>query len=303
MITVRYHIASLCAMILTLGIGIWIGLAIGSPDLQRRQTALLKDANYKLDQVLQEREEASQQLDQNRQALSELVPHFTHNLLNGKRVAIIRTGDYPDAAQSATDALAQTGATVVSSISISDEFDEATDKERSSVIGSLNLPPTDSATTDQNNALYQIITEGLKIGTAKRQDIQDAIDRISSAGLISYSGDFQNPVDLVIVVGGSSSDPGEIDTSDEQDRERAVLDQLIMPTEFTVAQVVGCEPRQVGTSSVPVYQEEGIASVDCIDEPLGVLDMVFALHGESATYGIKPGARLLAPASLESDNN
>ena len=301
MITLRYHIASLCAMILILGIGIWIGLSIGPPEVEKQQTDLLKASSKKLDDVLQERQLDAQMLSQNRQALAGLVPHFTHGMLFGKRVCVIRTGDYPDAAQAAIDALAPTGATVASSVTVSGQLDMTTDKQRSEMLGPLESAVPSAAAPD-NSTLIHIIVQALKLGTANHQDLQDAVDRMSSAGVISYSGDFQQPVDLVIVVGGASSDPGEMATSDEQARERMVLTELVATNEFATTAVVGCEPREVDTSSVPVFQEAGIGSVDCIDEPLGTLDIVYALHGETAAYGIKPGSSLLAPASLESEN-
>jgi hypothetical protein len=299
MITLRYHIASLSAVLLTLGLGIWIGLAIGSPDLVRRQTALIKESNDKLDIVLSEREQDAQMLEQNRKALSGLVPHFTHGLLYGKRVAIIRTGDYPDAAQAAADALAQTGATVTTSMTISDQFDEVTVKQQKDILGPLTNP---AASTDQpgdGTYLFQVLVLALKNGTANNQVVQDAVDRMSNAGLISVSGDFQQPVDLIIVVGGSASPPGELQASDDQARERTILEQMVAPSGFSTMSVVGCEPFDVGTSSIPLFQEAGIGSVDCVDEPLGILDLVYALHGETAAYGIKSSATLVAPASLE----
>jgi hypothetical protein len=303
MITLRYHIASLCAIILTLGIGIWVGLAIGSPDLMRQQTALIKQSNKKLDQVLQERQEDAQMLEQNRQALAGLVPHFTHAMLYNKRVAIIRTGDYPDAAQSAIDSLAETGATIACSITISDQLDDISAKQRSDIMGPLMTVPPWSLMPDDNSLLIHTLTQALKSGTTNHPNVQNSVDGMTSSGLISYSGDFSAPVDLIIVVGGVATDPGEVDTTSQQAREKMVIDQLTATNEFSDTQVVGCEPREVDTSSIPIYEEEGIGSVDCIDEPLGVLDIVYALHGETAAYGIKPGSRLLAPASLESEND
>jgi len=301
MITVRYHIASLCAVILTLGIGIWVGLAIASP-FEKQQTELMKSSVAKLDLLLQERQQDVQFLDQNRQALTVLVPHFTHGLLSGKTVVIIRTGDYPDAAQSVTDALSQTGCTLSASIAISGDFDDVTQKERTDILGPLaTLSPWSDDLSD-NDGLFHTLVQALKDGTANHQSFQDAIDRMSSAGLITYSGDFSQPANLVVVVGGASSNPNDPDTGDEQAREKELLDELLEEDEFKPSQVIGCEPRDVGTSSIPTYQDEGISSVDCVDEPLGGLDLVFALHGESAAYGVKSGSSLLVPASLEPEN-
>ncbi len=55
--------------------------------------------------------------------------------------------------------------------------------------------------------------------------------------------------------------------------------------------VVGCEPFTAAVSSIPGYQAAGIATVDCIDLPLGQIALPFALRGEAGDYGLKPTAR------------
>jgi hypothetical protein len=294
MITVRYHIASLCAVILMLGIGIWIGLIINSAALEKN---LIRSYRVKLAAVQQERHDEAALLAQNRQALAVLVSRSTRSTLVGKRIAILRTGDYSDAAQNATDALADTGAIVVSSTTISDGFDDVTEQLRVNILGALaNSQPWSQALGD-NTSLYMAIAQALKSGTANKADLQSAIDKMSSAGLISYSGDFHQPADLVIIVGGFNTDVDQ-STGEEQDREKAVVDQLLSPSYFNGSQVVGCEVRESQTSSIPLYSQEGIASVDCIDEPIGELDLAYALRGESGTYGMTSSAHLLVPSSL-----
>jgi hypothetical protein len=297
MITVRYHIASLCAMILMLGIGISIGLILGQ-NIEQHQAELTKQYYQKLRDLKQAEQDESQLLNQNRQALTAVEPHLTSEMLAGKRIAIIRTGDYPEAAQDATDALALTGAIVTSSITISNEMDDVTDKQRANILGPLETLPPWSNDPGDNSGLYHTIVQALKIGTTNHQNIQDAVDRMSSSGYISYSGDFGQPVDLVIVVGGSSVQSSDPDYADEQTREKAVLDQLISEDGYSADRVVGCEPRLAVSSSIPLFQQEAIGSVDCIDEPIGALDIVYALHGESGVYGVKPGAHLLFPSSI-----
>jgi hypothetical protein len=299
MITLRYHIASLVAVLLTLGLGIWIGTAIGSPGLTFAQKQLINESNVKFDQELAKREEEEKRLDQNRQALAGLVPHFTHGLLYGKRIAIVRTGDYPNAVQNASDALTESGAAVTASISVSDQFDDLTDKERRQILGLLSNSAGPPSAPGDASVLFAILVEALKDGTADHPAVQTAVDAMSDDGLITYSGDFQQPVDLIIVVGGYSAEPGELEATDDQAREEALLNLLVSPANFSPLAVVGCESSDVNTSSIPQYKDAEIGSVDCIDEPLGGLDLVYALHGEGATYGVKSGATLLAPASLE----
>jgi hypothetical protein len=65
--------------------------------------------------------------------------------------------------------------------------------------------------------------------------------------------------------------------------------------------VVGCEPFTAAASSIPLYQNYGIATIDCIERPLGRLDLPFALRGgaDAVDYGLKPTASRRIPVSLE----
>ena len=49
---------------------------------------------------------------------------------------------------------------------------------------------------------------------------------------------------------------------------------------------------------MPSFQNAGIATVDCIDLPLGQLALPFALRGEKGDYGLKATAKQPLPDSL-----
>ena len=110
-------------------------------------------------------------------------------------------------------------------------------------------------------------------------------------GLIAVKGDLSRPVALFVLVGGGDgTDDGAagLDT--------ALADQLTAANGS--ARVVGCEPLDAAVSSVQAYQDDGMATVDCIDQPLGQLALPFALRGETDSYGLKPTAARQLPASL-----
>ena len=133
-------------------------------------------------------------------------------------------------------------------------------------------------------------------GTQAHPNSQNDLDKLDQARLISRSGDYGPGASLIVIVGGSSSPP-QTTPSDDAALERQLINAFTATGNAPT--VVGCESGAAISSSVPVYQQEGIASVDCIDEPLGALDLAYALHGEAASYGVKPSAQRLIPASLE----
>jgi hypothetical protein len=64
--------------------------------------------------------------------------------------------------------------------------------------------------------------------------------------------------------------------------------------------VVGCEPYDAEQSSMPTYATARIPSVDCIDLPIGELDLTYALLVHDATaYGVKTTATRLVPEAID----
>ncbi len=59
--------------------------------------------------------------------------------------------------------------------------------------------------------------------------------------------------------------------------------------------IVGCEPREVATSVIPIYKAAGIPTVDSADTPAGRLAIVLGLAGADGHYGIKETADSFLP--------
>ena len=166
MLDFRYHVSSLAAVFLALGIGIIVGLGFGDPAITRQQTKLLQDSNAKLDTVLGERTQDRLLLSKNREALRALAPRLTRDLLIGRRVAVVRDGDYPEAAQEAQDAIAQAGGIVSSVTVLTDRFDVLSDKERQALITDLGAsaasPALGPASFERNRHRRDRIPQGMR---------------------------------------------------------------------------------------------------------------------------------------------
>lgn len=84
----RYHVASLSAVFLALGIGIVIGTAfVGSP-LVSRQTGML----HRLETHVTELREETRERERTEEALEQLIPQAVRGALLGKRVLVVQTG-------------------------------------------------------------------------------------------------------------------------------------------------------------------------------------------------------------------
>ena len=273
MLDVRYHMIYLCAVFLMMGAGILIGEAV-YPHQAKSQAKTLAALKQEADQAMQRGQAAQDQLSKTEQALGSLRPALVRGKLAGKRVIVILTGDYPDAVEAARGALADAGATVASTVTLTNKEALAASDEN----GPSPLP-----------SLAALLAQG----TAGQSVNQQARDSLESQGLISVKGDLSKPVSLFVLVGG-----GDGSGDGTADLDTALVDQLNTLTNNGV-HVVGCEPLDAAVSSIQAYQDHGMATVDCIDQPLGQLALPFALRGETDSYGLKPTAARQLPASLE----
>lgn len=296
MIDFRYHIATIIAMFLMLGIGIVVGSATNlGPAVIKQQTSTIQSLSGKLDNVLQESARDHSLLKQNEEALTELVPRLVGGKLAGKKIAIIRTGDYADAAASAEQAIAAAGGAVVSETTLTGRLQLLDDTQRAGILRDLKLPADTG--DDQSYALIlKPLMQSLRFGDTDSGNARSSMDVLRQDSVVNTSGDYSSAVSAVVIIGGSLNDDDADDPSAD-----ALISGLTDPNSTPAITVVGCEPFDCVSSSMPAFNKAGIASVDCIDLPVGALDLPFALRGdETVSYGVKSTATRLLPRALDS---
>lgn len=288
MLDFRYHIFYLGLMFLMFGFGIFIGASLTGPGLVRRQTDAIKNLRGEANRVVQERDQSRDRAGKDESALSALRPALIRGRLKGRRVVVIQTGDYPDATEAANAALADAGATVTATLVLPDKWDSLSPRQRAAL--------TPAAGTDepgaQKAALLAALASALAAGT-RGGGTTDALPALQRQGLATVSGDLSQPCALFVLVGGHADDGG----GGGGVLDAAVLDGFkSLPAPVTL---VGCEPLGAASSSMPAFQSAGIATVDCIDLPLGQIALPLALRGERGDYGLKPTARQPLPPDAE----
>ena len=251
--------------------------------------------NQRLDDAVALNEQDHALLRQNEDAIAALVPHLVQNQLAGKRVVLVQTGDYPDGVQDAAQSITQAGGAVAATITLTGHFDMLSDQDREQLAKSLG------SATDDDSALLRPVAVALVDGTANHPEVANQIAALSQAGIIDTSGDLSTPPNMVVLVGGSETPPDSDSDSDPPPGHDDEMISLLHTAADAPAKspiIVGCETRDAVQSSVPIYLRDGVGSVDCIDQPLGALDLPFALNGDNSAYGIKPTADRLIPEAL-----
>ena len=281
MLDVRYHIFYLGLMFLMLGFGIFIGASIIGPAQVRQQAGAIANLRLTSTKVAQDRDAARGRFTKDEAALAALQPALVRGKLSGKRIVVIQTGDYADAAESANKAVTDAGATVAASVVLTDRWGALAPRQRAALSGLA--PVSDPAAQDK--ALLAALAAALTAGA----EGDSVLESLQGQNLITKSGDLSQPCTFFVLVGGKSDDTPS-----------PALDGLLDGFGEVTSNVtlVGCEPSGAAVSSVPSFQNAGIATVDCIDLPLGQLALPFALRGEKSDYGLKATAKQPLPDSL-----
>ena len=272
---IRYHFIYLIAVFLMLSLGIVVGASFVGPDQVKKQTKYIQDLKGQANMAVQQGRSSQDQVAKLSGALDDLRPALVRGKLAGQRVTLIQTGDYAEATQDAAGALRDAGASPVVTVLLGGQWDVMTDDKRSAAIGPL--------------------VQALTGGTALAANAQ-ALQGLQDQELVTVTGDLAAPCTLFVLVGGGKDDDGDptgLDTA---------LIAALKNAPSVNATVVGCEPYGAAYSFIPAYQAAQVATVDCIDQPLGRLTLPFALRGDADDYGLKATAKRQVPVSLEAQN-
>ena len=290
MLDSRYHLFYMIAIIMMLSFGILIGASYYGPIQVRQQKKVLDQLALETNKVVQERNEARERAGKDEAALSELRPSLVRGKMAGRSVVLIQTGDYADAVEAANTALGDAGATVAATLVLTDKWGGLSLKQRQALASIAD--PSDPAAQDK--ALLAALALALTAGSDKAASSAAVLDALKGEGLLSVSGDLSQPGTYFVLVGGSRDDAPSVPL------DGPLLDGFKAVTGSIT--VVGCEPFTAVSSSIPAYQTAGIATVDCIDLPLGQLALPFTLRGDKGDYGLKPTAKQPLPDSLQGES-
>lgn len=289
MIDFRYHIASIVAVFLALGLGVLIGSTIVGDNLlvdqQKKMIDRLEDQFY----VLREREaelvnnnEYKDQIIGNYENYSRaMLPPLVRDRLQGYKVAVVVCGDI-DTPAGMLNALSIAGAEVASQTIVLSNMSFNDSDMRQKVKEFYNLD-TDTGrdtlrkyiSTSVANVILNSMDDGVK------QFLQEN-------NLVKFSGDNSVPVDGVILIGGANNIINYHTTSFDQ----SLIDFLTGEG----IRVFGVETSKVNYSCIKDYQKNNISTIDNVDFSPGQISLVFAMEGEPGHYGVKPTAQKFMPS-------
>ena len=269
----RYHLSTLIAIFLALG----VGMVIGNSYVQDKVVEGLASQQERLDQQFREQVTRYQkENDRYGDWIETIRPLVLKDRLKGRRVALVQTGDYPGLAPLIQDRLKEAGATVASRTVVKPGFPGIADQNLTAILARLR--DTHPGIEIDRSAITRVLA--LAVGKGKA----DAdLDVLASSGLIDREGDYSAPVQCAIVAGGARDESASA-------RVEAVDKPLIRSLKELGVQVVLVEPTDVAVSYVPLVRDLDIATVDNADSDIGQVSAVLAFDSPASDYGVK-GAR------------
>jgi hypothetical protein len=288
----RYHVASLAAVFLALGIGILIGTGLKtvvSDTTNNLAASIRDDLQGSLDEAHAQVGALNRQLDRERSFGQAAYPGLVRGLLRGERVAVIEFGE---------------------------PLDNALRSDIQQVVGPGNITGADVQSFDvvaEPPDLRGLVADlkGTKVrgtqvrGLAKGGDLLTAVAERAGAALARGGAFFRSisdtllasqsgapaGIDAVIVARHQTPglDPAQAATVDRL--EAGLLDGL----RRSGIPVVGVERADTPHSSIGLFQEHGLASVDDLDLYSGRVALAYALRGAEGSFGVKATADHLLP--------
>ncbi len=289
MVDMKYHIASMVAVFLALGVGILVGSAmVGDSVLIEQQERLIDRLELDFAELRASREDLRARLSASDRLLEasfrfeeEACARLASGRLAGTRVAVIVSADGVSGAtlDRVCRAIEGAGGVVTVVAHVWKRLEPVSAEEARTLATACGI----AATSPQaiGRAAARALANGVVLGEAG-----PSLLALGTLGYVTLDRDAPEPADAVVLAGGSH-DPASSATHVDVPVLRAI-GQAGLPA-------VGIEPSDVRFSYIEHYKREGIATVDCVDTPVGRLSLVYALAGEEGHFGVKESAERLAP--------
>jgi hypothetical protein len=281
----RYHALSLAAVLISLAVGLLLGVAIGDAGLvssgeRKLREGLrgdVREANRRADEL---RSSLGKELDEATRFAKEAYPLLVGGRLRGQRIGLVFLGRPSDEiAGDVREAMGPAGGQIVLRAVMREPLD----------LGGLadRAKGTRYETIVRNKDLVEPF--GFRMGNQLATGGK-LIAQVRPALLSSFNGSLQ-PLDAVIIARRPQDLPG-----DAQQVREAFERGLVHGLAGAETPVAGVETTGTKPSQVPWYRDHDLASVDNIDQVAGRTALIFILEGGvDGAFGVKSTADELLP--------
>jgi Copper transport outer membrane protein, MctB len=291
MFGLRYHVVSLAAVFVALAVGILLGVAISGKVTDAREgleEELLRDENSRLREDVgaarAAEEAAAQRGEATEQLLARAYPALMDGRLEGDNVAVLFLGPTDGGLRAEVEgALADADAGAPAHV-VSLEVPVDGPDLSSALEGDEQL----AAFADEDSDFSDL---GRELGRELVEDGDAPLWGALSSRLVEErTGNLAEPVDSAVVV-LTWMPPGDEETdeqaADDLEATTSLMDGLVAGLDSTGIPVVGVASSGAPSEVVDLYRDQGISSVDDVDDQAGRLALALLLAGaEAGHYGV-----------------
>ncbi len=280
MFDIRYHIASLMAIFLALGLGILLGtVIIDKGSLARQQTQLVN----RLESTFQTYKEDNRRLSRDLKASNKfeqmVLPAVIDTMLKKRAVTlVISPGSDVSVAQRTVKTLASGGADVCT-VTLS-----AADFKTSDPDVKGKLEKYFSKTKNAKSDLIQNVVARLATEVGGPSD-RSLLKLLTQVGAVQLEGEGNLPAEAVVFV-ASPEDSGE---------QSSLVTPLTQSWNAAGLDLVAVEGSNAKDSQMAWYLGQGLNTVDNADTVPGQVALVYVLRGAEGNWGVGPEAEGLMP--------
>jgi hypothetical protein len=267
----RYHALSLVAVFLALAIGILLGATIGNSLVSDADNGIRSSLHQDVINARSAASQAQSQLSQRDKIISSALPMLVQGELSGERVAIIATGSLPSSIESEVRQTIETAGGTVDSVSEFDVPNQLDSIEQAANVRGRNPEIVQGFA----RRVARSILNGAGVSIRMHKSLTDTM-----------RGDYHGASAVVFY----RSAPPDQETDQDKALREGFENGLADGVDSTNEQVVGVEEQNTDPSQVPWYKDHKMSSVDSVDLPGGQIALVYALTGESGSYGVKDGS-------------
>lgn len=288
MIDIRYHVATIVAVFIALGLGVLIGSTIVGDSLLVEQQNLMIDRLEEQFNSLREREsqlaaanESKNQIISNYENYSQaMLPSLVDKRMQGYRVSVVVTGD-SEIPAGMINALSIAGVEVLSKTVVLSNMKLDNQDMREQIKQFYGIEDTVSRDVLREHMAATVAA------VLMNQNPEGAVPFLQNNDLVKFSGNYEAPADGVILVGGAA----KLENYFARSFDQATISHLVAGG----IKVFGVESSGVAYSAMMDYQQNNISTVDNIDMSPGQISLILTMEGEAGHYGIKETAQKFMP--------
>lgn len=312
MIDFRYHIVSLVAVFLALGVGIVLGSGPLDEQIQGALQTQTDDLRSQQRELRGQVTDLQRQVAVGEQLAQELVDPLTANQLTDRSVVIFTLpGTDNDLVDEATKVLERAGATVNGTVGITDVYVDPTKAKAPLEDLALRLIPPGVEFPDGATPIERVGTVLARATVASnRQDTQEVDQRaaevlagLQELGAVEVTGEPGRRADLAVVVAPAPAKEGDADAAKAADD---ALLGLVAALDAGSRGAVVAGPRESADAGGFVNlvrrsddKAKGVSTVDLADSAIGEIGLTLALveqtRGAAGDYGGGDGVDSVIP--------